>query len=223
MAQLSLEPPVYKLGALRFSPMSGVLEVSGEKVALRAREANLLNALIKSFPEVLSRSEIEAQLWKDSYATNATINQTIKSLRFSLKDDERTIIRTIPKQGYLLSKKPVIESVPAEEEPITESAEPLFELTHLNRSNRIYFYAATVASIIAFAMGVFGVGVEDHSNMQISQKHDNAWYLLEEVPESLREQVSNSYPSGEVAVMRSKESYQVCRLDVEVMICKKFP
>ncbi|CAM2861642.1 winged helix-turn-helix domain-containing protein [Vibrio rarus] len=218
MSPLSLEPPIYTLGELRFSPLSGVLEVSGEKVVLRAREASLLNALIESFPEVLTRTEIEAQLWANSYATNATINQTIKSLRFSLKDEERTIIRTIPKQGYLLSKKPLIE-----ESMTTPSsaAAPLVTVPEKIEPNqhRVYLYVATAASIIAFTLG--GIGIGQPATPRISQKIDSAWYLMAEIPNAVQSQISAEYNNREVVVMHSGTDYTVCQLDTEVMQCKK--
>tara|TARA_B100001059_G_C17780709_1_gene553988 strand:- start:89 stop:853 length:765 start_codon:yes stop_codon:yes gene_type:complete len=119
MLKLCLEPPVYKVGELYYSPTSAVIDSQGERSRLRARESNLFHELIKTFPEVLSRSSIEETLWKDSYATNATINQTVKALRFSLEDTDRTLIRTIPKQGYVLAVAPKIDNntVPAFNEP----------------------------------------------------------------------------------------------------------
>ncbi|UXA00496.1 winged helix-turn-helix domain-containing protein [Vibrio splendidus] len=110
MLKLCLEPPVYKVGELYYSPTSAVIDSQGERSRLRARESNLFHELIKTFPEVLSRSSIEETLWKDSYATNSTINQTVKALRFSLEDTDRTLIRTIPKQGYVLAVAPKIDN-----------------------------------------------------------------------------------------------------------------
>ncbi|MCF7494891.1 winged helix-turn-helix domain-containing protein [Vibrio sp. L5-1] len=110
MLKLCLEPPIYKVGELYYSPTSAVIDSQGERSRLRARESNLFHELIKTFPEVLSRSSIEETLWKDSYATNATINQTVKALRFSLEDTDRTLIRTIPKQGYVLAVAPKIDN-----------------------------------------------------------------------------------------------------------------
>lgn len=109
MVKLCLEPPVYQVGELLYSPTSAVVDSQGDRSRLRAREANLFHELIKTFPEVLSRSAIEETLWKDSYATNATINQTVKALRFSLQDVDRTLIRTIPKQGYVLAVAPHVD------------------------------------------------------------------------------------------------------------------
>ncbi|MGR5234163.1 winged helix-turn-helix domain-containing protein [Vibrio rotiferianus] len=108
MIRLTLEPPTYSIGEINYSPISGVIEYQSQLYQLRAREANLLLALIQSFPNVLSRTDIEEQLWKNSYATNATINQTVKALRASLGDEKRILIRTVPKEGYVLSAKPVL-------------------------------------------------------------------------------------------------------------------
>ncbi|CAH0991927.1 hypothetical protein SIN8267_02042 [Sinobacterium norvegicum] len=108
MSELRLQPPCYQIENFFYSTASGVLRVDGKYSQLRAREAALLQLLIESYPEIVSRDQLDESVWKESYVTNATINQTIKGLRRSLLDDNRTIIRTIPKQGYRLSIEPLI-------------------------------------------------------------------------------------------------------------------
>ena len=136
MVKLYLEPPIYKVGDLYYSPTSAVIDNQGERCRLRAREANLFHELIKTFPEVLSRSSIEETLWKDSYATNATINQTVKALRFSLQDADRTLIRTIPKQGYVLAVAPILEEDIAQQKTHEPKVE-VFKPDELNANVRL--------------------------------------------------------------------------------------
>ncbi|MGL6315623.1 winged helix-turn-helix domain-containing protein [Vibrio sp. WXL103] len=106
MTKLTLEAPVYQLGDILFSPTSGVIEKKQSLYKLRAKECALLDVLIKQFPNLLSRNDIVENLYKNTYATDATINQLVKRLRNSLDDDKRSLIRTIPKQGYQLAIAP---------------------------------------------------------------------------------------------------------------------
>ncbi|MCG9542212.1 winged helix-turn-helix domain-containing protein [Vibrio sp. Isolate33] len=73
---------------------------------LIAKESALLNALIKRVPGVLSRENIVQELYENTYATDATINQLVKRLIKAMGDDQRSLIRTTPKQGYLLAIAP---------------------------------------------------------------------------------------------------------------------
>ena len=106
MAKLTLEPPVYLIGEYLYSSTSGVLSKDDNLTRLRAKESALLNALIKRVPDVLSRENIVQELYENTYATDETINQLVKRLRKAMGDDQRSLIRTIPKQGYLLAIAP---------------------------------------------------------------------------------------------------------------------
>lgn len=108
MSKLTLEPPIYNLGELLFSPTSSVIKKEGELSKIRAKECELLRELVSMFPNVLSRENIVEHLYSNTYATDATINQLVKRLRVSIDDHDRSLILTIPKQGYQLSVCPKV-------------------------------------------------------------------------------------------------------------------
>ncbi len=114
MTKLILEPPVFLIGDYSYSQTSGVVSKNNVLTQLRAKESALLNALIEHFPNILSREQIVKELYEGSYATDATINQLVKRLRQALDDHQRSLIRTIPKQGYMLTSAPL----PIEIEPV---------------------------------------------------------------------------------------------------------
>lgn len=222
MTPITLEPPIYQIGDILFSPTSGAIKYSDETIVLRAREANLLTALIDTFPEVLSRGDIETRLWKDSYATNATINQTIKALRFTLKDDDRTLIRTIPKQGYVLSRIPKvlpIESIQHTEEETTTDKDKPTPRRHLPRhslSSRSLLGLFSLF-VISFLTGYW------HEPRQIddriSHQHNGHWFLSEDIPIEIKNHLTtNRSPTR--YIFKSGEQYQSCYLIEEVMKCE---
>lgn len=224
MTSLSLEPPVYSFSGILYSPTSGVIELNKERTQLRAREANLFTALIDSFPEVLSRKEIEARLWKDSYATNATINQTVKALRFSLKDENRSLIRTIPKQGYVLSSKPALlvdelnltapPSFPdntCEELPVRKRQKP-------TRIFSAYFLCLTFllggASYLVAANGLLSDKIE-----RVSQQYKGNWVLFNAEQQEL-EQLPFFNINQTQYVLKEKDNYLICYQSNQELECK---
>ena len=230
MTQPFLEPPIYQLAGFQYSPTSGAIKNrQGNVVRLRAREANLLTALIDSFPEILSRQAIEEKLWKGSYATNATINQTIKALRFSLEDDQRALIRTIPKQGYVLSSKPHILDHETELPPltatvspdeadkgddVTDNEEPHNPSPSLFSSNQWIALAAISLSLFMVAyLGVFHSGFD-----RISQKVGVHWVLFDATNQEIEKlNLSSDEPS---IILKEQESYRICQEIEGVTLCK---
>lgn len=222
MVNLCLESPVYKIGDLLYSPTSAMIDCQGERIRLRAREANLLHELIKTFPEVLSRTAIEQTLWKDSYATNATINQTVKALRFSLQDVERTLIRTIPKQGYVLAIAPRLQDVIVKDEAEQESSdseENVLLATQSNqkviptkptKSSKNLIQSISALSTIAIATFVLGAsGVFTSVPDRVSHQYGQHWILFN--PDG---QEINSLPIGPndepKYVTKNGSFYRVC-------------
>ena len=225
MAKLCLEPPIYKVGDLYYSPTSAVVENQGELSRLRAREANLFYELIKTFPDVLSRTSIEQTLWKDSYATNATINQTVKALRFSLQDVDRTLIRTIPKQGYVLSAAPQIEDsygqTIVEEPKQTERlpSDSKQEDTLAPKSNVVQSVTTIlVIAIASFALSASGVFVSKPN--RISQQYGKHWILFNATEQELsalpvKQNESTKY------ITKHESFYRVCSETTGVLECQK--
>ncbi|EGQ9933581.1 hypothetical protein AL546_004715 [Vibrio vulnificus] len=224
MAKLYLEAPVYKVGELYYSPTSAVIDNQGELSRLRAREANLLHELIKSFPEVLSRSCIEQTLWKDSYATNATINQTVKALRFTLQDVDRALIRTIPKQGYSLSVAPILTETYGAESDL-EAAPSALELPN-NDSNtqkralfsRSYWVAAVTIALSSFSLSASGLFASQPE--RISQQYGKHWILFNATEQELaslplKDALTTQY------VQKHKSFYRICSEIKGVVECKK--
>ncbi|MCK6265125.1 winged helix-turn-helix domain-containing protein [Vibrio sp. ZSDE26] len=116
MTKLKLEAPVYQVGDYLYSMTSGVISKNDSLSQLRSKESALLNVFIETFPEVTSREKIVEELYQNTYATDATINQLVKRLRKSLEDNNRSLIRTISKQGYLLSSPPDVVELEKQEQ-----------------------------------------------------------------------------------------------------------
>lgn len=72
---------------------------------LRWKEYQMLCLLIQNSPKAVTREELVNHIWKGTYCSDSTINQTIKSVRQKLGDNEHKIIKTIPRIGYFMEEK----------------------------------------------------------------------------------------------------------------------
>ena len=93
-----------EIGGVRLDPAAHTVEYQGEPVALSAREFALLHALLEQPGVVLSREQLEEQLygWGEEVESNA-IEVHIHNLRRKLSPG---VIRTVRGVGYRLGENP---------------------------------------------------------------------------------------------------------------------
>ncbi|QNK34323.1 helix-turn-helix domain-containing protein [Serratia sp. JUb9] len=84
-----------------------VLIPSRKSTRLRWKEYQILSLLVANSPELVTRAEIIESIWKGTYCSDSTINQTIKSIRQKIGDSDHTIIRTIPRLGYRVENRAI--------------------------------------------------------------------------------------------------------------------
>ncbi|MCP1106067.1 winged helix-turn-helix domain-containing protein [Serratia nevei] len=93
-----------------------VLTPAGEKFRLRWKEYQILSLLVARSPELVTRTEIIENIWKGTYCSDSTINQTIKSIRQKISDTEHTLIRTIPRLGYKVENQAIFHFISEDED-----------------------------------------------------------------------------------------------------------
>ncbi len=90
------------LGSLRYDPEAREVSRGGEVIRLTAREGALFELLLRRQGKVVSRSEIQARVWEDSFDLSTNIIDVyINSLRKKLDAGWRQkIIQTVRGVGY---------------------------------------------------------------------------------------------------------------------------
>nr|WP_255326651.1 helix-turn-helix domain-containing protein [Serratia ureilytica] len=89
---------------------------AGGKFRLRWKEYQILSLLVARSPELVTRTEIIENIWKGTYCSDSTINQTIKSIRQKISDSEHTLIRTIPRLGYKVENQAAFHFISEDED-----------------------------------------------------------------------------------------------------------
>ncbi|WP_447882694.1 winged helix-turn-helix domain-containing protein [Serratia fonticola] len=101
-----------------------VLLPSRQRSRLRWKELQILSLLVNRSPELVSRSEIIETIWKGTYCSDSTINQTIKSIRQKIGDTEHALIRTIPRLGYKVDDKAIFNFISSGESVVATEIIP---------------------------------------------------------------------------------------------------
>ncbi|MFN2632649.1 MAG: response regulator transcription factor [Thermoanaerobaculia bacterium] len=98
------EPGPIAFGDLTYDPESREVSREGERIRLTAREGALFELLLRRRGKVVSRSEIQARIWEDSFDLSTNIIDVyINALRKKIDSGERDkVIQTVRGVGYRL-------------------------------------------------------------------------------------------------------------------------
>jgi TolB-like protein len=78
-------------------------KATGEHVDLRPRSFAVLRVLAEHVGSLVAKEEIIAKVWDDAAVTEDSLTQCIAEIRKAIGDDERRILRTVPRRGYTLT------------------------------------------------------------------------------------------------------------------------
>lgn len=91
---------LYNFESYSLDISSRILIRSGEVVDLAPKTFDLLTLLVKSRGRLLTKSELMAALWPDTFVEEANLSFQISSLRKALGEAGIEWIETVPKHGY---------------------------------------------------------------------------------------------------------------------------
>lgn len=75
---------------------------SGDHVDLRPRSYAVLRLLAENAGRLVTKDAIIAKVWDDVAVTEDSLTQCIADIRKVIGDDDRRVLRTVPRKGYLL-------------------------------------------------------------------------------------------------------------------------
>src|SRR5215203_1096495 len=91
----------YEFEDFRLDVVQGVLFRGQSMVNLTPKAVEILQLLVERSGKVVTKEEIFAKVWPDSFVEEANLSHHIFKLRKALGESEdRKIIETVPKRGY---------------------------------------------------------------------------------------------------------------------------
>src|SRR5688572_1727794 len=95
------EQHFYEFEDFRLDAVRGVLFRDGSVVDITPKAVQILRLLVERKGEPVSKEEIFAEVWPDSFVEEANLSHHIFKLRKALgADGELKLIETLPKRGY---------------------------------------------------------------------------------------------------------------------------
>jgi DNA-binding winged helix-turn-helix (wHTH) protein len=88
-------------------PESREIFRDGKPIALPPKAFQLLEILVRNRPNAVSKARIHAELWPDTFVSDANLANLVAHLRAALGDEARhpRIIRTVQRFGYAFAAK----------------------------------------------------------------------------------------------------------------------
>jgi adenylate cyclase len=80
-----------------------LLDAKGTEVPLRAKSFGLLRLFVTNAGRLLDRETINQVIWSDVVVTDDAITQCIRDIRRALGDVDQSILKTVPRRGYVLT------------------------------------------------------------------------------------------------------------------------
>ncbi len=95
---------VLHVADLSYDPMSMIVTRAGRRIDLSPVASKLLNILMRESPRVVSRKEIERELWGDDLPDSDSLRSHLYNLRKHIdKGFDRPLLHTVQSAGYRLA------------------------------------------------------------------------------------------------------------------------
>src|SRR5204863_3543231 len=111
---------ILRFGAFRLDPDRATLEGPQGERALRPKSFDVLLYLVRHRDRVVSKDELLGAVWPNVFVTENSLVQCISDIRAALGQDGPTILKTVPRRGYMFAA-PVVEDQPAVDAPPAET------------------------------------------------------------------------------------------------------
>jgi DNA-binding winged helix-turn-helix (wHTH) protein len=93
----------FRFGDAVFDVARRELLRGGTEVRLSPRAFEALHLLLKRHPEAVSKQDLYAALWPDTFVNLTNLNNVIAEIRKALGDDDRSVIVTKQRFGYAVA------------------------------------------------------------------------------------------------------------------------
>jgi DNA-binding winged helix-turn-helix (wHTH) protein len=91
-----------RFGEFTIDESTRQLQRSGREVHLSPKAFDLLTALLEARPRALSKMELHARLWPDTFVSEANLAMLVAEIRSAIGDDAKApqFVRTVQRHGY---------------------------------------------------------------------------------------------------------------------------
>jgi len=156
----------FRVGDWLVRPGACEIAREGRVVKLEPKVMDLLMLLASRPGEVLTRIEIEEQVWPDVVVSYDALTKSIGKLRDALGDTGKpsTYVQTIPKKGYRLIA-PVANDEGASRESQSGDDNSAEVAKPARRNRFVVSYIVTLGAVISLVLGLLNLQKDDSPNL----------------------------------------------------------
>ena len=106
------ERNIFKFGQFVFDLDARQLTRAGSKVHLSPKAFELLSMLLTNRPRALSKADLQARLWPETFVSETNLPGLVKEIRRALNDDARraAVLRTVHGYGYAFAPEAEVQT-----------------------------------------------------------------------------------------------------------------
>ena len=186
------------------SPLHRKLTGASGEIPLRAKSLDVLMYLANSPGRVISKAEVLEAIWPDVTVSDESLERCISDIRAALSDQDRKILKTVARRGYVLAAEVERRNVQAAEggEAVAAHRVPGRGWSFIIRSGAV----ALVAAVLAWGLAHYFTRVPDHPRLlavlpiQNASGQEERDYFAEGLTEELTHTLTRLRSIGVVAV-----------------------
>lgn len=95
---------VFRFAGFTLDLHSGLLSDGRAPIALRPKSMELLTVLVRQAGRVVPKDELMETVWPSVYVTEDSLTQCIHDIRRALGERSATLLKTVPRRGYIFSR-----------------------------------------------------------------------------------------------------------------------
>ena len=120
MSGADQQQPVYRFGEFTLDTARGVLLRNEQEISLRPQSIAVLQILLENHGHLVTKDELHERVWSGKAVTDDSLTQCVADIRRALSDNERRLVRTLPRRGFLFDSDVAV--YPSTSEPAKDAA-----------------------------------------------------------------------------------------------------
>lgn len=105
---------IYRFGDTSVDTLRAEIHRAGQNVPLRRQSFDVLVYLLQRPHRVVTKGELLDAVWGDRIVTEGSLKHCLMEVRAAIGDHEHTLIRTVPRRGYILEAPVTKEALAAD-------------------------------------------------------------------------------------------------------------
>jgi TolB-like protein/DNA-binding winged helix-turn-helix (wHTH) protein/tetratricopeptide (TPR) repeat protein len=204
----------FTFGAFTLDTRRGTLQKKGKDVKIRAQSFQVLAFLLSRHGTLVGKDELHTEIWGNKVVSDDSLTHCLLDIRKCLGDTDKTMVRTVPRRGYIFEAPCLEESLSADgtvsKPKSSKTYIPVVVIAVLIAVGVLLWALRANDGIVAFEAPANSIAVLPFADMSESQDQR---YLADGVSDEVLNHLARS-PNLRVTARTSSFSFAKTSLDI---------